>query len=278
MFTSNVHNTKKDRTHGPWTHDAGVPTPAICTLRRPIVRLAHLTREPISCVHPITQSRYLDVSTLPCASCSSTIITVCVHYPKLINQVVTFPWTPALLTPLAIDLSPNWKVFTLLFVCSLYLATWSAVLSELVPSCTKAGEDVDLWHSLPVSVHELRPLADWSRLRFSALMSVDVKIFLKKRVDSWIKRDQLDVTCFIISLFNAQHVSDVNTSILRGLRLICWVISWVLLLWYDVCWCYVVVWLGWCGIRMQVSACHTTSAKPQRNTNTHRTRAIQPMK
>jgi len=24
---------------------------------------------------------------------------------------------------------------------------------------------------------------------------------------------QLDVTCFIISLFNAQHVSDVNTSI-----------------------------------------------------------------
>jgi len=41
---------------------------------------------------------------------------------------------------------------------------------------------------------------------------------------SWIKRDQLDVTCFIISLFNAQHVSDVNTSILRSLRLICRVI------------------------------------------------------
>ena len=29
------------------------------------------------------------------------------------------------------------------------------------------------------------------------------------------------VTCFIISLLNAQHVSDVNTSILRSLRLIC---------------------------------------------------------
>jgi len=63
-------------------------------------------------------------------------------------------------------------------------------------------------------------------------------------LDSWIKRDQLDVTCFIISLFNAQHVSDVNTSILRSLRLICWVLSWVVLLWFDVCWCYVVVWLG----------------------------------
>jgi len=53
----------------------------------------------------------------------------------------------------------------------------------------------------------------------------------------WMKRDQLDVTCFFISLFNAQHVSDVNTSIFRSLRLICWVISWVVLLWYDVCWC-----------------------------------------
>jgi len=72
---------------------------------------------------------------------------------------------------------------------------------------------------------------------------------------SWLKRDQLDVTCFIISLFTAQNVSDVNTSILKRLRLICWVISWVVLLWFDVCWCYVVVWLWWCGIRMQAEAC-----------------------
>ena len=28
----------------------------------------------------------------------------------------------------------------------------------------------------------------------------------------------------------------------------------VVLLWFDVCWCYVVVWLWWCGIRMQVEA------------------------
>ena len=73
-------------------------------------------------------------------------------------------------------------------------------------------------------------------------------------LDSWIKRDQLDVTCFIISLFTAQHVSDVNTSILRSLRLIWWVNAW---LWFDVCWCYVVVWLGWCGIRMQCFSLHT---------------------
>ena len=34
-----------------------------------------------------------------------------------------------------------------------------------------------------------------------------------KHVIVWVKRDQLDVTSFIISLYNAQHVSDVNTSI-----------------------------------------------------------------
>jgi len=84
-------------------------------------------------------------------------------------------------------------------------------------------------------------------------------------LDSWIKRDQLDVTCFIISLFNAQHVSDVNTSILRSLRLICWVISWVVLFWFDVCWCYVVVW-WWCGVRMQTEACIRTPHHHQTTT------------
>ena len=42
----------------------------------------------------------------------------------------------------------------------------------------------------------------------------------------------------------------------------------------------------WCGIHMQAEALvpqpaygyHTTPAKPQHNTNTHRTRAIQPLK
>ena len=38
-------------------------------------------------------------------------------------------------------------------------------------------------------------------------------------LDSWIKIDQLDVTCFIISLFTAQHVSNVSTFIFRSLRL-----------------------------------------------------------
>jgi len=92
---------------------------------------------------------------------------------------------------------------------------------------------------------------------------------------SWIKIDQLDVTFFIISLFNAQRVSSVSTSILRSLRLICWVISCAVLLWFDVCWRYGVVRLGWCDILMQAEA---LVPQPHRKNNTHRTRAIQPMK
>jgi hypothetical protein len=57
---------------------------------------------------------------------------------------------------------------------------------------------------------------------------------------------------FFISLFNAQRVSDVNTSILRSLRLIVDLFHGLCVPWYDVCWCYGVVRLGWCGIRMQV--------------------------
>jgi len=129
-------------------------------------------------------------------------------------------------------------------------------------------------------------LTDQALLNLCSAKNVLTMRHVLSITDSGIKRDQLDVTCFIISLFNAQHVSDVNTSILRNWRLICWVISWVVLLWFDVCWCYVVVWLWWCGIRMQAEALvpqpangyHTTTAKPQRNTNLHRTRAIQPMK
>jgi hypothetical protein len=47
--------------------------------------------------------------------------------------------------------------------------------------------------------------------------------------------------------------------------------SCVVLLWFDVCWCYGVVRLGWCGILMQAEALVL-------RTNTHRNRAIQHMK
>ena len=63
---------------------------------------------------------------------------------------------------------------------------------------------------------------------------------------SSIKIDQLDVTCFIISLFTAQHVSNVSTSIFRSLRPI---VNLFHVLYCSGSMCVgVTVWFGWVGV------------------------------
>ena len=52
-----------------------------------------------------------------------------------------------------------------------------------------------------------------------------------------------------LALFFAQHVSKASTFIFRSLRLCVGI-----LFWFDVCWRYGVVLLGWCGILMQAEA------------------------
>ena len=52
-----------------------------------------------------------------------------------------------------------------------------------------------------------------------------------------------------LALFFAQHVSNASTFIFRSLRLCVGI-----LVWFDVCWRYGVVRLGWCGILMQAEA------------------------
>ena len=48
----------------------------------------------------------------------------------------------------------------------------------------------------------------------------------------------------------AQHVLDINVSIVRSLRLFCWITTLVVCSWFDVCWCFGAVGLGWGGIRV----------------------------
>ena len=57
-----------------------------------------------------------------------------------------------------------------------------------------------------------------------------------------------------LALFFAQHVSNASTFIFINLRLCVGI-----LLWFDVCWRYGVVRLGWCGILMQAEALVHTS-------------------
>jgi len=56
-----------------------------------------------------------------------------------------------------------------------------------------------------------------------------------------------------LALYFAQHVSNASTFVFRSLRLCVGI-----LLWFDVCWCYGVVRLGWCGIVMQAEALCST--------------------
>ena len=94
-------------------------------------------------------------------------------------------------------------------------------------SCTQAVSK-PVWH-IPLLRVQWKTPDDGQR---NCLKHVDFYVYWNvHHLDSWVKIDQFDVTCFIISLYNAQHVSDVNTSILRSLRLICSVISWVTLIW-----------------------------------------------
>ena len=79
-------------------------------------------------------------------------------------------------------------------------------------------------------------------------------------LDSWINIDQLDVTCFIISLFTAQRVSDISTSIFRRLRII---VDLFHVLYYSGSMCVgVKVWL--CRLKLCFSL-HKDTTPPQPN-------------
>ena len=77
-------------------------------------------------------------------------------------------------------------------------------------------------------------------------------------------------------LFNflcVQHVSDINISIIRILRLICWITTLVVLFLVR---CVFEIRCGWVGVVsvLQTSACNTdtTPTQPHRSSNTHGTK------
>ena len=75
---------------------------------------------------------------------------------------------------------------------------------------------------------------------------------------SWIEIDQL----MSLALFFAQHVSNASTFIFRSLRPCVGI-----LLWFDVCWRYSVLRLGWCGILMHCLSLHKDKDKDKDNRN-----------
>ena len=93
---------------------------------------------------------------------------------------------------------------------------------------------------LPNSIKRLEKLFSTPSLIYFYVLFPVIEIFI-----IWIKIDQL----MSLALFFAQHVSNASTFIFRSLRLCVGI-----LLWFDVCWCYGVVRLGWSYILMQAEA------------------------
>ena len=73
------------------------------------------------------------------------------------------------------------------------------------------------WSYLKENVYKTRTFTWWTKTKHPKLSYV---YWTVHHLDSWIKIDQFDVTCFIISLFTAHHVLNVSKSIFRSLRLI----------------------------------------------------------
>ena len=67
----------------------------------------------------------------------------------------------------------------------------------------------------------------------------------------------------------AQHVSDINISIIRSLRLFCWITTLVVLFLVR---CVLEFLCGWVGVEASVCNTDTTPTKPHRNSSTHRTK------
>jgi len=75
-------------------------------------------------------------------------------------------------------------------------------------------------------------------------MCVGVSVWLVGVVSVWQAETQLGLFHF----FYAQHVSDINTSIIRCLRLFYCITTLVVCSCFDVCWSFGVA--GWGGIRV----------------------------
>jgi hypothetical protein len=109
---------------------------------------------------------------------------------------------------------------------SAYLAKFHLPISNLSYQKGTYYTGISVFNSLPSQINELcynrnkfkRSLKNF--LYFHSFYALDEYFSSNKILNNWIKIDQLDVTCFIISLFTAKHFSIVSTSIFRSFRII----------------------------------------------------------
>jgi len=74
----------------------------------------------------------------------------------------------------------------------------------------------------------------------------------------------------------AQHVSDINISIIRSLRIFCWITTLVYCAWFDVCWSFGVAgseWYPCCRLKLLQPATRIPLQPNHTETPTHRTKS-----
>jgi len=93
------------------------------------------------------------------------------------------------------------------------------------------------------------------------------------QAEAWSTWTNLMSLAILFHFLCAQHVSDINISIIRSLQLFCWITTLVVLFLVR---CVLEFRCGWVGVVsvLQASACNTdiTPTQPHRNSNTHRTK------
>ena len=83
----------------------------------------------------------------------------------------------------------------------------------------------------------------------------------------WRIKDQLDGTCYFFYFVCTQHVSDINVSIIRSLRLCCWITT--LLVLFSVR-CVLEIWCGWVWVVSVLQAEVSNPAAPNLQHTTNR--------
>ena len=109
--------------------------------------------------------------------------------------------------------------------------------------------------SIPNRIVSIKSMSPGPHLYFNSFIVVDYVVcqltdvaYIYWTVHNLIVENKRPTWCHLLFLFNflcAQHVSDINISIIRSLRLFCWITTLVVCSWFDVCWCFGVVGLEW---------------------------------
>jgi len=88
------------------------------------------------------------------------------------------------------------------------------------------------------------------------------------------KKTNLMSLAILFHFFCAQHVSDINVSIIRNLRLFCWITTLDVLFLVRCVLEFRCGWFGVVSVLQAETACNTdtTPTQPHRNSNTHRTK------